>query len=86
MRLDYLSGITVEGLLENVHRQEHRNLILTFSDCTVTDLSGRVLFDPIWGTYDLAVGADITSVFGGVADREKLQLHKPLAAHPDYSI
>ncbi len=77
-RLDYLSGITVEGLLENVHRQEHRNLILTFSDCTVTDLSGRVLFDPAWGTYDLAVGAGITSVFGGVADREKLQLHKPL--------
>jgi phenylalanine-4-hydroxylase len=76
-RLEYLSGITVEGELQHIHRQDHRNLILAFKDCTVTDLSGRVLFDPAWGTFDLAVGSAITSVFGGVADREKLQLYKP---------
>jgi phenylalanine-4-hydroxylase len=76
-RLEYLSGVTVEGVLEGIHRQEHRNLILSFSNCTVTDLCGRVLFDPAWGSYDLAVGSAVTSVYGGVADREKLQLHKP---------
>jgi len=75
-KLSYLSGITVEGVLDAIHRQEHRNLILSFSDCTVTDLAGRVLFDPAWGYYDLAVGSAITSVYGGVADREKLQLYK----------
>jgi phenylalanine-4-hydroxylase len=76
-RLEYLSGVTVEGVLEGIHRQEHHNLILSFSNCTVTDLYGRVLFDPAWGPYDLAVGSAVTSVYGGVADREKLQLYKP---------
>ncbi|TDG14124.1 aromatic amino acid hydroxylase [Seongchinamella unica] len=75
--LEYLSGITVSGVLDHVHRQDHRNLVLSFSDCTVRDLKGRILFDPAWGTYDLAVGAAIDSVYGGVADREKLQLYKP---------
>jgi phenylalanine-4-hydroxylase len=76
-KLEYLSGITVEGCLKHVFRQEQRNLILSFEDCRVTDLSGKVLFDPSWGTYDMAVGSRIVSVYGGVADREKLQLYKP---------
>ena len=75
--LEYLSGITVTGVLDHVHRQDHRNLIFSFSDCTVTDLGRRVLFEPAWGVYDLAVGSAIDSVYGGVADREKLQLYKP---------
>lgn len=77
IRLEYLSGITVDGMLRKVFRQDHRNLVLSFEDCRVTDLAGRVLFDPAWGTYDLAVGSAVTSVYGGVADREKLQLYKP---------
>ena len=80
VKLEYLSGITVRGRLRQVYRQDHRNLILSFDHCTVTDLEGRVLFDPDWGTYDMAVGSLITSVYGGVADREKLQLHKPAPA------
>lgn len=44
----------------------------------MTDLDGRVLFSPDWGVYDLAVGSTFTSVFGGVADREKLQLFRPI--------
>lgn len=78
VRLEYLSGITVTGRLDRVFRQDHRNLILSFSECTVSDLQGRILFDPSWGNYDLAVGAAIASVYGGVADREALQLHKPV--------
>jgi phenylalanine-4-hydroxylase len=75
--LEYLSGVTVEGVLQQVHRQDHRNLVLSFTDCSVQDLQGRILFDPAWGGYDLAVGSAISSVYGGVADREKLQLYKP---------
>ncbi|MBE9538651.1 MAG: aromatic amino acid hydroxylase [Proteobacteria bacterium] len=74
-RLEFLSGITVVGELRRIHRQEHRSLILGFEDCTVTDMAGRVLFDPAWGCYDMAVGASIDSVFGGAADREQLQLY-----------
>jgi phenylalanine-4-hydroxylase len=44
----------------------------------VTAADGRRLFEPGWGRYDMAVGARIASVFGGVADRERYQLHKPL--------
>jgi phenylalanine-4-hydroxylase len=76
--LEFLSGITVRGRLEDILRQEHRNLLLSFSDCRVTTLAGRVLFAPDWGRYDMAVGGRITSVFGGVADRERFQLYKPL--------
>lgn len=80
VRLEYLSGITVHGRLRQIHRQEHRNLLLTFDECTVTDLEGHVLFDPAWGTYDMAIGSAIKSVYGGVADRESLQLYKPTPA------
>lgn len=66
--LEYLSDITVEGILQGVHCEDQRNLILSFTGCTVTDGNGRVLFDPTWGTYDLAVGSLIISVSGGVAD------------------
>lgn len=77
VELEYLSGITVRGILREIVRHNHRNLLLSFEDCSVTDLDGRVLFSPDWGVYDLAVGATITSVFGGVADREKRQLFRP---------
>ena len=75
--LEYLSGITVRGKLREKVRHDHRNLLLSFDDCSVTDLDGQVLFSPDWGVYDLAVGSTIKSVFGGVADREKLQLFRP---------
>lgn len=78
--LEFLSGVTVKGRLRDIFRQEHRNLILSFDECTVTDLHGRVLFDPAWGVYDMAVGARIVSVYGGTADREKFQLYKSTPA------
>lgn len=77
-RLEFLSGITVTGVLREIRRLEHKNLIFSFDDCTVVDLHGRILFDPSWGTYDMVTGARITSVFGGAADLE----HFPLYAKP----
>jgi len=76
VELEFLSGITVRGRLREIFRQEHCNLILSFEDCTVTDRVGRILFDPSWGVYDMAVGARIDSVYGGAADRETFQLYK----------
>lgn len=80
VQLEYLSGITVTGRLERALRQHQRNLVLSFTECSVTTLDGRLLFEPDWGTYDLTVGASITSVYGGAADREALQLYKPSVA------
>jgi len=70
VRLEFLSGITVAGRLQSLLREEGRNLILGFTDCRVTGLNGKCLFEPEWGRYDLAVGEAIASVWGGPSDRE----------------
>jgi phenylalanine-4-hydroxylase len=80
VRLEFLSGVVVQGNLNAIVRQEHRNLLLSFDDCTVTALDGRVLFDPSWGCFDMAVGGAVESVFGGVADRERYRLYEALPA------
>jgi phenylalanine-4-hydroxylase len=69
-RLEFESGVTVEGELTKILRHEGKNVVLTFERCTVK-LGDRVLFDPSWGTYDLACGANVVSVFGGPPDRGK---------------
>ena len=74
--LEFLSGITVAGDLTAIYRRNGRNLIFTFDNCTVTDLEGQILFDPSWGTFDMAVGESIDSVYGGSADQEKFPLYK----------
>lgn len=80
--LEFLSGIRVQGRLQHITRQAHRNLIFSFSDCEVRDRHGARLFEPDWGTYDMAIGARIVSVFGGVADPERFQLYEDLIPEP----
>lgn len=68
--LEFESGITVRGALQTPIRMNGKNLILPFTDCTVTSATGELLFKPEWGTFDLACGSKIISVFGGPADRK----------------
>lgn len=70
-RLDFLSGVVVEGDLVRLLRDRGRNLVMTFADCRVTGPEGEPLFEPAWGALDMAVGATIDSVYGGPADRER---------------
>jgi len=44
-------------------------LVITFSNCTAK-YGDRVLFEPSWGNYDMAVGDRIVSVFNGAADKD----------------
>lgn len=67
--LNFLSGIKVVGTLENILRRDQKNILFTFTHCTVTDIDGEILFDPSWGNYDMAVGDSIVSVAGGSADK-----------------
>lgn len=69
IRLEYQSGVLVTGRLKGQLRKEGRLLILTLENARA-ELSGRVLFDPSWGPFDVAMGAEIPSVYGGPADRE----------------
>jgi phenylalanine-4-hydroxylase len=76
--LNFLSGVTVEGMLTDILRQDEKNLIFSFTHCTVTSLDGSILFAPDWGTFDMAVGEQIVSVYGGSADQSTYPLyHKP---------
>ena len=68
-RLEFESGITVEGRVDNVLEREGQPLLVSFSKCTAI-YGDRLLFQPEWGVFDMAVGDQISSVFNGAADKE----------------
>jgi phenylalanine-4-hydroxylase len=65
--LKFESGVKVEGTVKSIRLVNSRPVLISFGDCTVT-YKDQVLFKPDWGTFDMAVGASITSVFAGAAD------------------
>ncbi len=66
--LVYQSGVRVEGnLVHSIKGRDGNLLLLTFQDCRVT-LGDRLLFDPAWGDYDLAIGESVPSAYAGAAD------------------
>jgi phenylalanine-4-hydroxylase len=68
--LNFESGIKVSGLVKKIFSSNEKTQLITFENCSVTDKDGKLLFDPAWGVYDMAVGEKITSVFCGAADKE----------------
>jgi phenylalanine-4-hydroxylase len=72
--LHYPSGFKITGHVTQVlrHPQKNHVLLVTFESCTVTREGEESLyFKPEWGSFDLALGSTITSVFGGAADRTR---------------
>ena len=72
-RLEFASGVVVEGTCQNILTMAGNNLLLSLVPCTVT-LGEEILFDPSWGSFDMAVGSQVVSVFGGPADRQRYEL------------
>ncbi len=68
-KLEFASGAVVSGNVEKVLRRDGKLVLVTFSDCSAK-YGDRVLFDPSWGNYDMAVGDGINSVFNGAADKD----------------
>ncbi|AIM38167.1 phenylalanine 4-monooxygenase [Sphingobacterium sp. ML3W] len=69
--LTFASGIEVRGVVRSIVRQNQKIQLITLSPCQVVDSKTcQILFDPEWGTYDMAVGEKIVSVFCGAADKE----------------
>ena len=68
--LAFESGITVNGLVKNILSENGKTQLITFTNCTVKDKHGHLLFDPSRGVYDMAVGEKIIAVFCGAADKE----------------
>ncbi|MEH6953396.1 aromatic amino acid hydroxylase [Neobacillus drentensis] len=65
--LKFESGVNVTGVVKTILFSAGKPILISFQDCQVT-YKNQVLFEPSWGTYDMAVGAGITSVFAGAAD------------------
>ena len=68
--LFFESGIQVNGVVKAVYKHENQVILIAFEDCTVKEQNGNILFQPEWGTYDMAVGNSIVSVFNGAADKD----------------
>ena len=72
--LEFEGDITVSGEIVTGSRNLQGQIILiSFKNCTVTH-EDKVLFQPGWGTYDMAVGKKIVSAFSGPADNKSFDL------------
>ncbi len=68
IKLNFHSGWVLEGqYVSSVLKNKHP-LLVRFKDCRVYKGS-KVYYRPEWGMFDLALGKQVKSVFGGPADR-----------------
>jgi phenylalanine-4-hydroxylase len=76
--LSFESGLQVAGVVRYILREGGRLVLIGFDECTVT-YQDKTLFQAEWGTFDMAVGERIVSVFAGAAHREAFATgtHKP---------
>lgn len=86
--LQFQSGMVVKGTVQAITRKNHKIILVSFSDCTVSDQEGNVFFEPEWGTYDMAVGETVVSVYCGAADKDLFEEAAPVSKtrtfHPEY--
>src|SRR3990167_8995365 len=66
--LEFVSCVKAPGRLQGLTKKGDVTLIATFTDCRVT-FGDRVLFEPTWGTFDMACGLKVASAFGDAPDR-----------------
>lgn len=68
--LVFESGLSVNGLVKSILIKNEKIILISFDDCKVKDENQHILFNPNWGTYDMAIGESIVSVFCGAADKD----------------
>lgn len=71
--LNFSSGLIVSGTVQAIERRNEKIILISFSDCRVLDEDSTVYFDPSRGTYDMAVGEKVISVFCGAADKDAFE-------------
>ncbi len=79
IEFEFESGITVAGNnITGIRNIQGELILIQFSECTIK-YKDEYLFKPEWGTFDLAVGKEITSAFSGPADDYSFDLitHNP---------
>lgn len=71
---EFVSGVTVTGILKNRFVVKGSTLLVTLDSAHMT-FRGETLFDPSWGTFDMALGTKVTSLWGGAPDRSHFLEH-----------
>jgi len=72
--LNFKRGITVTGeIITGKRNLQGKIILISFKNCTVK-YGDEILFQPEWGIYDMAVGANITSAYSGIADPDSYKL------------
>lgn len=72
--LEFEGDVTVSGeIITGTRNIQGKIILISFKDCTVTH-GDTVLFQPEWGTYDMAVGKKVVSAFSGPADVNSFDL------------
>lgn len=72
--LEFEGDITVSGeIITGTRNIQGKIILISFKDCTVTN-GDKVLFQPEWGTYDMAVGKKVVSAYSGPADVNSFDL------------
>jgi phenylalanine-4-hydroxylase len=66
--LQYESGVTVKGILTKMITLASDAHLLTLEEATCM-FQREILFKPEWGAFDVVIAKNVTSVFGGPADR-----------------
>ncbi|WP_196890877.1 aromatic amino acid hydroxylase [Aureivirga marina] len=71
--LEFEGGVVVTGeVITGVRDIRGKILLISFKNCTVTH-GETILFDPSWGTFDMAVGKKVVSAFAGPASVESFE-------------
>ena len=72
--LEFEGNIVVEGeIITGSRNLQGEIIIISFKNCTVKH-GERILFQPEWGIYDMAVGKKVVSAFSGPADVSSFDL------------
>lgn len=77
--LTFESGIMLTAIVTGILKSEDKVLLLSFEDCWLKEKNGNILFKPEWGTYDMAIGERIVSVFNGAADKDAYEEISPIS-------
>lgn len=72
--LNFKRGITVKGeIITGKRNLQGKIILISFKNCTVK-YGDEILFQPEWGIYDMAVGAEIIAAYSGIADPDNYEL------------
>ena len=74
VELSFEGGIRVKGeIITGKRNLKGKIILISFKNCTVKHYD-KVVFDPDWGIYDMAIGKELISAYSGVADPENYGL------------